>query len=84
MFDRNPSIFRGAGPQGAHEYLSGEEALGRMTPAPGMRVELFCSEDDFPELANPVQMSFDTRGRLWVAVWPTYTHWRPDQPMNAL
>jgi putative heme-binding domain-containing protein len=29
-----------------------------------------------------VQMAFDTKGRLWVAAWPTYPHWRPDEPMN--
>src|SRR5262249_17952738 len=53
-----------------------------MTPAPGLEVRLFADESRFPELANPVQMSFDTRGRLWVAVWPTYPHWQPGQPMN--
>lgn len=73
---------RGDGPDGAHVMLDATEALERMTPAPGMRVELFASEDDFPELANPVQMAFDPRGRLWVAVWPTYTHWTPTLEMN--
>lgn len=29
---------------------------------------MFASEEKFPELANPVQMAFDTKGRLWVAV----------------
>jgi len=72
----------GEGPGGAHVYLSGEEALAEMTPAAGLRVELFADEARFPELANPVQMSFDGRGRLWVAVWPTYPHWQPGQPMN--
>lgn len=72
----------GEGPDGSHVYLGGEEAIAKMTPAAGMRVELFADEARFPELANPVQMSFDPRGRLWVAVWPTYPHWRPGQPMN--
>ena len=35
-----------------------------------------------PELAKPVQMQFDPKGRLWVAVWPTYPHWKPKEPMN--
>ena len=39
-----------------------------MTIAKGMKVNLFASEKEFPELAKPVQMSFDTKGRLWVAV----------------
>ena len=48
-----------------------------MTPAPGMKVNLFADEKQFPELVNPVQMAWDTQGRLWVAVWPTYPHWTP-------
>ncbi len=32
-----------------------------------MKVNLFASEEKFPELVNPVQMAFDTRGRLWVS-----------------
>ena len=50
--------------------------------APGFRVELVASEEQFPELINPVQMAFDTRGRLWVATWPTYPHWKPKGEMN--
>ena len=53
-----------------------------MTVGKGLKVNLFASEKEFPELANPVQMAFDTKGRLWVAVWPTYPHWKPKEPMN--
>ncbi len=67
---------------GAHEFLSGAEAIGKMTVHSGMKVELVADESMFPELINPVQMAFDTKGRLWVAAWPTYPHWRPDEPMN--
>src|SRR5207302_6893439 len=72
----------GLGPNGTHLFLSGEEAIQHMTAAKGMKVNLFASEQEFPELAKPVQMSFDTKGRLWVAVWPTYPHWKPKEPMN--
>jgi mono/diheme cytochrome c family protein/glucose/arabinose dehydrogenase len=61
-------------------YLYGEEALASMKTAPGFHIELFASEEDFPDLANPVQLSFDNKGRLWVAVMPTYPHWRPGDP----
>ena len=27
-------------------------------------------------------MSFDPKGRLWVAVWPSYPHWKPKEEMN--
>ncbi len=61
-------------------YLYGEDALASLKTAPGFKIELFASEEDFPDLANPVQLSFDNRGRLWVAVMPTYPHWRPGDP----
>ena len=59
------------------DYKYGDEAMATMTTAPGYRIELFASEEDFPELANPCQLSFDNRGRLWVATMPTYPHYRP-------
>ena len=62
---------------GEIRYLYGEEAVAQLTTAPGYKVELFASEREFEELANPVQMSFDNRGRLWVAVTPSYPHYRP-------
>ena len=61
-------------------YLYGDEALATFTTAPGYKIELFASEEDFPDLANPVQMSFDNQGRLWIATMPTYPHWRPGDP----
>jgi putative heme-binding domain-containing protein len=69
-------------PGGKHLFLGGEEAIQSMTVAKGMKVNLFASEEQFPELINPVQMAFDTRGRLWVAAWSTYPHWKPKEPMN--
>ena len=72
----------GPGPNGTHVFLDPEEAIQKMTVAKGMKVTLFASEKDFPELAKPVQMQFDPRGRLWVAVWPSYPHWKPTEEMN--
>jgi putative heme-binding domain-containing protein len=69
-------------PGGKHAFLSGQEEIGRMTVAKGMKVNLFASEKEFPELVNPVQMAWDPKGRLWVAVWPTYPHWQPKEEMN--
>lgn len=63
-------------------YVTGEEGVTMMTPGPGLKVQLFASEREFPELVNPVQMAFDTRGRLWVAVWKSYPHWQPGAPMD--
>lgn len=63
-------------------FISGEQGVGQMTVGEGMAVNLFASEAEFPELVNPVQMAFDTRGRLWIAVWKNYPHWRPRTEMD--
>ncbi|MBL9185883.1 MAG: hypothetical protein JNK23_00250 [Opitutaceae bacterium] len=57
---------------GTYPFLDGDEAIAQMTLAPGLKANLFASEKQFPELAKPVQMAWDTKGRLWVAVWPSY------------
>lgn len=62
----------------AQVYIGGEDAISKMTVHSGMKVNLFASEAEFPELANPVQMAWDGRGRLWVAVWPNYPERAPD------
>ncbi len=67
---------------GKHLFLKGEDAISKMTIGKGLKVELFADENMFPELINPVQMAFDTKGRLWVAAWVTYPHWTPTEPMN--
>ncbi len=69
-------------PGGKHKYSSGEDAIKDMTVGKNMKVSLFASEEDFPELINPVQMAFDTKGRLWVAAWPSYTRWKPKDEME--
>ena len=61
-------------------YLSGKEVEETIVTAEGYKVELFASEEMFPDLANPVQMSFDNRGRLWVSVMPDYPHYRVGDP----
>ncbi|WP_374759921.1 PVC-type heme-binding CxxCH protein [Fibrella rubiginis] len=65
---------------GSLTYLSGQDALGKLKMAPGYKIELFASEETFPDLAKPMQMSFDNKGRLWVAVMPSYPHYRPGDP----
>ena len=65
---------------GSLRYLYGEEALGKLQVAPGYKIELFASEKEFTDVANPVQLSFDNKGRLWLATMPTYPHWKPGDP----
>lgn len=62
---------------GSVKYLYGEDALSQLHVADGYQINLFASEKDFEHLANPVQLSFDNRGRLWVATMPSYPHYKP-------
>lgn len=65
---------------GEVEYKYGEDAEKTLTVPEGYKVELFASEKDFPNLANPMQLNFDNQGRLWVTTMPTYPHWKPGDP----
>ncbi len=69
-------------PGGKFPFLGGQDAIAKMHVAKGMQVNLFASEEQFPELIKPVQMAVDTDGRLWAATWPTYPHWNPKEPMR--
>ena len=65
---------------GKLQYIPGEQAVKQLKPALGYKVELFADEKRFPDLANPVQMSFDNQGRLWVATMASYPHYRIGDP----
>lgn len=58
-------------------YPTPEESIAQMTVPNGFVVEEFASERDFPELANPTQIAFDDRGRLWVSCMVNYPQWLP-------
>jgi mono/diheme cytochrome c family protein/glucose/arabinose dehydrogenase len=62
---------------GSLEYLYGQAALDKLKVPAGYKIELFASEVEFTDVANPVQMSFDNKGRLWVATMPSYPHYKP-------
>lgn len=69
--------YRPSAKNGNEDYLYGEKAEQALSVPEGYKVELFASEKEFPNLANPMQLSFDNQGRLWVAAMPTYPHYRP-------
>lgn len=66
--------------RGQASYLYGQEALDKLYVPEGYKIDLFASEQEFPDLAKPVQIAFDDKGRLWVAVMPTYPHYKPGDP----
>ncbi len=53
-----------------------EVARQHLKMADGYAVNLFASEQDFP-IGNPVALTFDARGRLWVITMPAYPHQEP-------
>lgn len=71
-----------AGGDGSKDYIPAKDGVGTLKLAKGMVANLFASEEEFPELVNPVQMDVDTKGRIWVAAWQTYPKWQPNLPMN--
>ena len=58
-------------------YPTPEESISQMKVPDGLEVQLFASERDFPEFANPTQIAFDSRGRLWVSCMINYPQWLP-------
>lgn len=50
--------------------------------ADGYALNLYASEEQFPELRAPVQIAFDARGRLWVVTMPSFPHTVPGQPQE--
>ncbi len=63
--------------KGANEWLSPADELAAFRIDPRFEVNLFASEEEFPEIACPIQMRWDARGRLWVSCSTTYPHIYP-------
>jgi mono/diheme cytochrome c family protein/glucose/arabinose dehydrogenase len=76
-----PTNYQPSVKNGSEKYLYGAEAEKSLTVPEAYKVELFASEKEFANLANPMQLSFDDKGRLWVATMPTYPHYRPGDAM---
>src|SRR5947209_9006714 len=49
--------------QPPNDPYSPQEAVSRMTVPEGFTVELVASE---PDIINPIAMTFDDRGRIWI------------------
>lgn len=68
--------------EGSVDYLTPEESIAKIAVPEGYELNVFASEEMFPDLANPVQMQVDAKGRLWAASWNTYPKWEPLKKMN--
>ncbi len=65
--------------RGANEWLSPADEQKAFDIDPRFEISCFASEEDFPELACPIQIRWDARGRLWVSCSTTYPHVYPGQ-----
>lgn len=70
------------GKLGSLDYLSAEEQLPLFEMHPDFEINLVASEEQFPELANPVALQFDNKGRLWVSTMASYPHWKPKTKLD--
>jgi azurin len=71
--------------RGANEWLSPADELAAFQVEPRFEVNLFASEEQFPDLAKPISMRFDSRGRLWVSCSTTYPHVYPgEEPRDKI
>jgi putative heme-binding domain-containing protein len=66
--------------EGGPIVRSPEDFIATAQVHPGTEVKLFADEKRFPEIAKPVQLNFDHKGRLWLACMPSYPQWLPGNP----
>jgi glucose/arabinose dehydrogenase/HEAT repeat protein len=59
-----------------------DEEKKSFTLPEGYAIDLFASEVEFPDLEDPVSMTFDARGRLWVTTMPSYPMYLPGTKPN--
>ncbi|MGB0610714.1 MAG: PVC-type heme-binding CxxCH protein, partial [Verrucomicrobiales bacterium] len=68
--------------RGGNKWMSADDELKSFTIDPRFKVNCFASEEDFPDIACPIQIRWDSKGRLWVACSTTYPHVYPGQEPN--
>jgi len=73
---------RKRGKLGSLDYRTAKEQQKMFKLHDGFEIELVASEEEFPELANPVALNFDAKGRLWVATMQSYPHWKPKTKLD--
>jgi len=68
--------------RGANAWMSAADEKKAFKIDPRFNVDLFAGEEEFPDIAAPIQMRWDTQGRLWVACSTTYPHVYPGNEPN--
>ncbi|NNE01265.1 MAG: hypothetical protein HKN47_28460 [Pirellulaceae bacterium] len=71
--------------RGANRWMTAKAELAEFKVDPRFEVTLFAGEEEFPDIAAPIQIRWDNRGRLWVACSTTYPHVYPgNEPCDKL
>ena len=71
--------------RGANRWMTAADEQKAFQVDPRFDVNLFAGEEEFPDIANPIQMRWDSRGRLWVSCSTTYPHVYPgNEPDDKL
>lgn len=68
--------------RGANRWMSAVDEQKSFDVDPRFEVNLFAGEEEFPDIAAPIQMRWDSRGRLWVSCSTTYPHVYPGNEPN--
>ncbi len=68
--------------RGANEWMTAADELKAFQIDPRFEVNLFAGEEEFPEIACPIQMRWDSQGRMWVSCSTTYPHVYPGNEPN--
>ncbi len=76
-FNKAPMTGMNFTPEGLVAIPDAQSSMKEIQTEAGLKLTLFADEKRFPELVNPVQMAWDTRGRLWVAAWRNYPERTP-------
>ena len=80
-----PPLPATAASRGANKWMSPADELKAFKVDPRFEVNLFASEEEFPEIACPIQMRWDSQGRMWVSCSTTYPHVYPgNEPDDKL
>ncbi len=77
-----PALPKTVQARGVNEWMTAEKERQAFKVDPRFDVNLFAGEEQFPDLANPIQMRWDAKGRLWVSCSNTYPHVYPGHEPN--
>jgi putative heme-binding domain-containing protein len=68
--------------RGANQWMSAEDEQEAFKVDPRFELNLFAGEEEFPDIAAPIQMRWGAQGRLWVSCSTTYPHVYPGNEPN--